>query len=193
MSALEKILAWDRDLFLLIHNQWSNPFFDAVLPWLREPYFWIPVYAFLLYFSVKKFGRNGLLWCLAFVLVFGLADFTSASILKPYFGRLRPCNEPALQTFIHDLVGCGSGKSFPSSHSSNHFGLSFFIVFTLGRFYSWMKIPAMLWALLVVLAQVYVGVHYPLDIVGGFVVGLCSAGLVAFFFNKYVALKPTKN
>lgn len=193
MSALEKILEWDQSLFLAIHDGWSNSFFDTVMPWFRNPFFWVPVYVFLLYFAVKKFGRNGLLWCLAFIIVFGIADFTSASILKPYFGRLRPCNEPALQNYIHDLVGCGSGKSFPSSHSSNHFGLSFFIIFTLGQFYKWMNTPAIVWALLVVIAQVYVGVHYPMDILGGLLVGLFGAGLVALLFNKYVQLKPIKN
>jgi undecaprenyl-diphosphatase len=193
MSLLEQILDWDQSLFLAFHDGCSNSIMDTIMPWFRNPKFWIPVYAFLLYFSVKKFGRNGLVWVLALLVVFGLTDFSSASIFKPYFGRLRPCNDPGLQEFIHAVVHCGPGKSFPSSHSSNHFGVSFFIIFTLGRFYNWVKIPAFCWALLVVVAQVYVGVHYPLDILGGVVVGFLSAGLVSFIFQKYVPFQPIKN
>ncbi len=193
MSSLEQILEWDKKLFLAIHDGWSSNVLDTIMPILRNPLFWIPVYAFLLYFSIRKFGRNGLLWCLALIVVFGLTDFTSASILKPYFNRLRPCNEPMLQQFIHDVVSCGSGKSFPSSHSSNHFGISFFIIFTLGRLFNWMKIPAILWAVVVVVAQVYVGVHYPLDILGGLLLGLISAGVVSSIFNRFIDLGQLKN
>ena len=193
MTFVEQILAKDQSIMIWIHEVSSNVVFDTIMPWFRNPYFWIPVYAFLLYFSVKKFGRNGLLWCLAFIMVFGIADFTSASILKPFFGRLRPCNDPIVKDYLNVIVHCGSGKSFPSSHSSNHFGLSFFIIFTIGRVYQWLRWPAIIWAVLVVMAQVYVGVHYPGDILGGMIVGLFSGGMVAYFFNKYVSLKPIKH
>lgn len=189
MSALDQILQWDQKVFIAIHDGLSNPSLDFIMPWLRNPFFWIPIYALLFYFVMRKFGLNGLLWVLALFVVFGIADFSSASILKKYFGRIRPCNEPALQDYIHAVVSCGSGKSFPSSHSSNHFGISFFIIFTLGPFFKWIKFPAIIWALLVVIAQVYVGVHYPLDILGGVVVGFIAAGIVSFLFNKYVPLK----
>ncbi len=191
MSWIDTLLEWDKDAFWAIHQSWSNPFFDAVLPWLREPLFWIPVYIFLIFFSVKNYKRpesyrDGLLWVLAVILVFAITDFTSASILKPFFARVRPCNEESFQPFIHHLVRCGSGKSFPSSHSSNHWGLSFFIIFTLGKYKRWIKYAAVIWAFLVVLAQVYVGVHYPLDILGGFVLGYLAAVLISFVFHKFV-------
>lgn len=192
MSALEQILQWDRNLFVAIHDGWSCGFLDTIMPWFRNPYFWVPVYLLLLYFCVKKFGRNGLLWVLSMLVVFGLADFISASLLKEYFGRLRPCNEPSLQHLIHAVVPCGSGKSFPSSHSSNHFGISFFIVLTLGRKFNWMNWPAIFWAVLVVLAQVYVGVHYPLDILGGLLLGFLCAAVVSLLLKKYVPLEELK-
>jgi membrane-associated phospholipid phosphatase len=192
MNWIEAILEADRALFLFIHKDGANSFFDGLLPLLRNPLCWIPVYVFLLYFSIKKYGRNGLLWCLAFILVFGLCDFTAASIIKPWVGRLRPCNDPSLLAlgYIRELVHCGSGFSFPSAHSSNHFGLSFFIVFTLGRHFSWIKWPAILWAVLVVYAQVYVGVHYPIDILGGMVLGFIMAWMVQYVFLKYISFRP---
>ena len=193
MSFLDQILQVDREIFIAFHDGCSNSVFDTIMPWFRNPVFWIPVYAFLIYYVVKKFGSNGLVWVLALLVVFGLTDFTSASIFKPFFGRLRPCNDPSLQEFIHAVVHCGPGKSFPSSHSSNHFGISFFIIFTLGRHFKWINWPAFFWALLVVIAQVYVGVHYPGDILGGVIVGFFGAGIVSLIFKKYVPLKPIKN
>jgi len=192
MSWLETILAGDRALFTLIHLDGANPLFDLVMPILRNPMTWIPVYVFLLYFSVKKYGRQGVLWCLAFIVVFGLCDYTAASIIKPLVGRLRPCNNAGLIALqqIRELVHCGSGFSFPSAHSSNHFGLSFFIIFTLGRSFAWIKWPAIIWALLVVYAQVYVGVHYPIDILAGMVLGLVMASVTRFVFYKFVPFSP---
>jgi len=131
---------------------------------------------------------DGLYWCIIFIITFGICDVTSASILKPIFNRLRPCNDPELMDGIRQLVRCGIGKSFPSAHSSNHFGLSFFIIFTLGKKYKWVVPLALIWALLVVYAQVYVGVHFPLDILGGFFVGLISAIFTTLLFKKNVSL-----
>ena len=191
MTWIDYILHADQMAFLQVHVGWSNAFFDFILPPVRNPFFWIPVYIFLIYISLKKYKRgqtyrDGLLWILAVVVVFAITDFTSASLLKPFFARLRPCNDPLLQPYIHDLVHCGSGFSFPSSHSSNHWGLSFFIIFTLGKKKNWIKYLAILWAFIVVFAQVYVGVHYPLDILGGFILGLSAALLLSFVFHKFV-------
>jgi len=181
---LESLLEADKNLFVALHEFWSCDGLDLIMPWFRNPMNSIPIYVFLLYFSVRKYGRNGLLWCLAFLLVFALADFTSAHLLKPFFGRLRPCQDPILSETIGSIVSCGSGKSFPSSHSSNHFGMTFFILFTLGKQFRWVKAPAWVWAILVVVAQVYVGVHYPLDILGGMLLGLACASFVSVLYHN---------
>jgi undecaprenyl-diphosphatase len=183
---LESIIEADKNLFVALHEFWSCDALDALMPWFRNSLSSVPIYIFLLYFSVKKYGRNGLLWCLAFLLVFALTDFTSAHLLKPYFGRLRPCQDPLLGETIGSIVTCGSGQSFPSSHSSNHFGMTFFILFTLGKQFRWIKTPAVVWAVLVVVAQVYVGVHYPLDILGGMILGLGCASLVSALYHHFL-------
>jgi undecaprenyl-diphosphatase len=130
----------------------------------------------------KTYGTKGLWWCAFFLLTFACCDFISAGILKPFFHRIRPCNMIGI-TDISALVPCGHGFSFPSSHASNHFGLSFFIIFTLSKKYKHVVWLALLWALLVVYAQMYVGVHYPSDIIAGMFLGLVIGWLVSSLFR----------
>ncbi len=144
---------------------------DAVCPYLRNQWFWAPLYLFLLVFSVKNFGRRGWLWCLAFLLTFAVADFVSASLIKPYFLRIRPCNDPNFADVIRSLVPCGSGHSFPSTHATNHFALGVFAAITLHKKYKIVWPLALLWAASVAFSQVYVGVHYPLDVMFGAILG----------------------
>lgn len=165
-----------------------NEILDFIMPWLRNPYVWAPVYGYILYFMWTRFRWKGIYWCLAFIITFGICDIVSASYLKPFFDRLRPCQDPLLHSFIRDLVACGSGRSFPSAHASNHFGLSFFILFTIGKKYRMAGWLALLWAFSVCFAQVYVGVHYPMDILGGAVLGFCVGWVVATIFNRNIQL-----
>lgn len=184
MSLWQYIEHWDKMFFLLIHLGAVNTFFDWLLPYLRIPQTWIPVYLLLFYFAVKTYGiKNAALWALTFIVVFAICDFVSASIFKPLFARSRPCNDVLLKEFIRPLVQCGSGYSFPSAHSSNHFGMSFFIIFTLGKKYAWAVPLVFLWACAVVFAQVYVGVHFPLDILAGSFIGTVVAFISAYYFN----------
>ena len=103
--------------------------------------------------------------------------------------RLRPCNDPINALHGRLLVECGSGYSFPSSHATNHFGMSLFLYFTFGSFFKWIKPVVILWAALVAYAQVYVGVHYPIDVVTGACIGSIIGYIVARLFNKLVMLK----
>jgi undecaprenyl-diphosphatase len=130
-----------------------------------------------------------LLWSLAYFICFALCDYISAGIIKEAVMRLRPCNDPinALQRRL--LVECGSGYSFPSSHATNHFGMSLFLYFTFGTFYKWIKPVVIIWAALVAYAQVYVGVHYPIDVVTGAFIGSIIGYIMARLFNKLVMLK----
>lgn len=173
----ESILHW-------IHIDRQDAFFDTVMPWLRNPYFWSPVYFFLLVWMMVNWRWRGFWWCIYFLAVFAFCDFSSASIIKPFVHRLRPCNEPNLSFVIREIVVCGRGFSFPSAHAANHFGLSFFIYHTLGRIYSWLKIPVMIWAFLVCYAQMYVCVHYPSDILVGGLLGSLVGCWVAYLFNR---------
>ena len=109
--------------------------------------------------------------------------------MKPYFHRVRPCNNPYIAGIIHLLVPCGSGLSFPSSHASNHFALGVFSAMTLGRRARWVWTAGIAWAVVVSFSQVYVGVHYPLDVTVGAIVGTTIGIIVGKIYNRYWDLK----
>lgn len=167
----------DYELWHYLHTTWRNGLFDAVMPYIRNQFTWAPLYLFLLFFMPANFGKRGWLWCLGFLLCFAVADSISGSLIKPYIGRVRPCNDPRFAQLVHLLVPRSSGWSFPSSHAANHAALGAFSAVTLHGRLRWLwPIPAF-WALAVSYAQVYVGVHWPMDVIAG---GLLGAGIGIF-------------
>ncbi|XZF15014.1 phosphatase PAP2 family protein [Chitinophagaceae bacterium MMS25-I14] len=179
------IVYCDYELWYYVNTQWHNAFLDAIIPYFRNQYTWAPLYLFLLVFTLKNFGKRGLFWCLAFLLTFALSDHISAGMIKPYFHRLRPCNNPYLQQVVHIIVPCGSGYSFPSSHAANHFSLGVFMAITLGRRFKWVVPAALIWAFVVSYSQVYVGVHFPLDVTCGGLLGAAIGIMTGKLYNRY--------
>jgi len=173
----EHIQQFDQQLFLAVNKGLSNPFFDLVMPYLRNRFFWAPLYFFLVIFLARNYGKWGYLCILFLLLTFGLSDFFSASVVKPAIERLRPCNDAGFNTDINSLVACGSGFSFPSTHATNHFAIAMFLTGTFFSRWKWIAPLAFLWAFSVCFAQVYVGVHYPFDVLGGALLG-CVIGYV---------------
>lgn len=184
---LDNIVNIDQSLFLEMNGTWSNQFFDQVLPWFRNKYFWSPLYLFALVFIVMNFNRKTAITVIILaVLSIVASDQISSSIIKPLVGRLRPCNDPDFLDRVFLLVECGSGKSFTSSHAANHFALAFYF----GVFFRKIQ-PALLpvllfWAAIVSYAQIYVGVHYPFDILGGAILGAIIGVLFAFLGKYYL-------
>jgi membrane-associated phospholipid phosphatase len=183
------LINWDHTAWYYLNTQWHCAFLDAIVPFLRNQYFWSPLYFFLLIFVPYKFGRRGWLWCFAFLIAFALSDQISVNVIKPFFHRVRPCNNPYLANVIHLIVECGSGLSFPSAHAANHFSMGVFSAVTLGRIAKWVWPVALTWAILVSFAQVYVGVHYPLDVTCGGLLGVVIGLTVGKIFNYYAPLQ----
>lgn len=179
--------AWDKWLFIQINNHLSNPFFDWVLPYIRDSVFWAPLYIFLLVFSTLNYGKKGWWWCLFFICTVAFTDLVSSRFLKDGFERLRPCQDPHFFQQVRLLLGgCPGSYSFTSSHAANHFGIATFISITLHpAFRNWIYL-AYLWAFSISYAQVYVGVHYPLDVLGGAAVGTMAGLLSANLFTHKV-------
>jgi len=186
------LIYWDHIAWYYLNTQWHNALLDNVMPFLRNPWFWAPLYFFLAVFMPLKFGRKGLVWCVLFIISFIISDQLSATFLKPYFHRLRPCHNPYLAGIIHQLVSCGGQYGFPSSHAANHFSIGIFTAVTLGSKAKWIWPAAIIWALAVAYAQVYVGVHYPLDITCGGLLGALTGTATGKFFNRYFILSATK-
>lgn len=181
---MNQLIQYDIALFSKINGQWHTPFLDWLFPFLRNQFFWSPLYLFVVVFMLVNFGKDGLRWIMFFLITFAIADFASSSVIKPLVGRLRPCNNPMLAETIRSLVSCGSGKSFTSSHATNHFALGFFAFSTISFVKTAWKWLFLVWALVISYAQVYVGVHFPLDITFGALLGCTVASGTAWAFNK---------
>jgi membrane-associated phospholipid phosphatase len=169
-------MAWwqilDTTILYWINSAGSNPVFDFLLPLFREKWFWAPLYLFVLTFALQNLGRRrGMIVVLGLVLATGLADFTSSTLVKKNVQRLRPCNDPEVRELVVQRVSCGSGYSFTSSHAANHFAAAIFLSLTLGTWIPRVRVPLLVWAGAIAYSQVYVGVHYPGDVLGGALLG----------------------
>ncbi|MCS6991152.1 MAG: phosphatase PAP2 family protein [Chitinophagales bacterium] len=183
MNTLQQI---DRQLFFFINHQLSNAFFDQLMPLVRDKYFWLPLYGAALVYLYFRLRRH--LWVLLpFVaLTLLLTDQMAASVIKPLVGRPRPCHDALLSSDVHLLVPCGPGFSFVSAHAANAFGVASFLSFAISRLPLGFILSALLWATSIGFAQIYVGVHYPSDVLAGAVLGLMLGAAMAKIFRILV-------
>ena len=179
------LLQYDQYLFYLINSSWTTNWLDALMPLLRNKYFWLPVYTFIISFSLINFGKNGLYLLLFGVLTIAISDTLSSQVIKKTIKRVRPCNDILIKDRVELRVHCGGGYSFTSSHAANHFALAMFLIFTLGKNNRWIKRGLILWAGSIAYAQVYVGVHYPLDVLIGSFLGIFIGTFVATFYSSF--------
>lgn len=185
ISLVDKLVQWDKWLYIKLNSQWTHPWLDSLLPLWRTAEYWAPLYLFLLLFTVMNFRGKGAWWALLFICTFALCDITGTQAFKKVFERVRPCNDPDFLMYTRLLLEhCGSGFSFISNHAANHFGMGVFALLTLrpviGK-WAWLAIG---WAASVAYAQVYVGVHYPLDVLTGALLGTVFGLATGTLFNK---------
>lgn len=179
---LEKLDQW---LFIKINSGSANPFFDSLMPFMRYPLNWAPLYLFLGAFALLNYKGKGAWWILFFICTIALTDMTGNHLFKQNFERIRPCGDPDFFYNVRLLVNhCSTGYSFISNHAANHFGLAaFFFLTTKPLLKRWAWI-AFAWAALIAYAQVYVGIHYPFDVLAGALLGLLLGTLTGTIFNK---------
>ena len=183
----------DQALFKLINGHWTNTFFDSLLPWMRTSEHWFAFYIALVSYVFYKWGWKAWKWLLSVAITIALTDQVSSFIFKPFIHRLRPCNDPAILNKVNLLIGtCPSSFSFTSSHAANHFSLAMFVFMSLQPLFKKYTYLFFVWAGIISYAQIYVGVHYPLDILGGTLIGLimCYAG--AIIYSKWISV-PNKH
>ena len=169
---MQTILEWDQQLLLWFNPDTSPIWLDTLVAYWREKTTWIPLYVLLALYLIRRHKQKGLLIIICTGLVILLADQTASHLLKPWIARLRPCRLPGLSEQVRAVITCGSGYSFPSAHATNHFAMAFFWTSAIVPMQAWMKIFFWFWALSISLGQVYVGVHFPVDILAGAVLGL---------------------
>lgn len=186
---MKAILQYDQYLFRVINNYWKNSFFDWLMPFLRNSTIWVPLYFFLILFGLLNFRKNGWWWIIFGACTVIITDFISSSIIKNNIIRIRPCNNPDIASWVRVLVGYRpQSSSFTSSHAANHFGIATYFFITLNqRFKGWPWL-FFIWAFMISVAQVYVGVHYPLDIICGGLIGILIGYLSGKSYNKQFSL-----
>jgi membrane-associated phospholipid phosphatase len=184
---IESLHQFDVDLFLMIHRGLSNPFFDWLLPLMRNRYFWAPLYLFLIIFCVKQYQKKGWLMIGMLLLTFAIGDLTASRLIKSSVRRIRPCNELTLTNDIIHGVPCGSGYSFPSAHATNHFAIGVYLSILFYKRWRPMVLLALGWAFVISFSQIYVGVHYPIDVFCGAILGTLIGLFTAKLYHKLEA------
>lgn len=183
---MDWLIKADKYFFSIINVKGQNAFFDGFMPFMRSSAFWVPLYLFLVVFILFNF-KKGLWFVLFAVCTVAVSDLISSSVIKQTIFRLRPCRDPEMAGLVHFIVPhCGANSSFTSSHAANHFGLATFIAVVLHPFFRRWVYVGYVWAFLICYAQVYVGVHYPLDILAGAGVGVGAGLLTARVFTDRV-------
>ncbi len=187
---MEWILQLDTRLFLLI-NGWHNETWDTVMWWISGKTTWWPFYlALLLYLGWVRRWQVGLM-ILFIIVTVALTDQTSVHFFKEVFQRLRPCHEPALQELVHRVNNkCGGQFGFISSHAANTFGVAALISWWIRK--GWLTAVLVLWAALVSYSRVYLGVHYPGDVIAGALWGATCGWFVYWLVQRVNSWIPER-
>ncbi|MDL5049464.1 phosphatase PAP2 family protein [Oscillatoria amoena NRMC-F 0135] len=182
---LEALLETDKQLLLWL-NSHHAPWLDPVMLVLTKTIAWLPLYLLLLFLVFKEHQKNSWRVLLVIGVTLLLTDHTTSSLMKPYFERLRPSREPELAGLLHLVNGYKGGLyGFASSHAANSFGLAMLFWLMFSKSKPWIGL-LFIWALFNSYTRIYLGVHYPGDIIVGALVGLCCAFLTFLLYKRFL-------
>ena len=187
---LDQLINADIQLFTFLnslHASWLDP----IMWWISARTPWIPFYVFLIVMMILRLKwKRGLIAIVSIVLVVIIADRFTSGFMKPYFERPRPSHEKRIRDKVHVLKDRndheyrGGAYGFASSHSANAFGMAMFMFLLFRGRWRWMFV----WAFVVAYSRIYLGVHYPGDILVGGLVGILAAWGV---FKGYQLISPS--
>lgn len=182
---IETLQHWDAALLLKL-NSFHNPFWDQVMSVATGRFIWVPLYVFLFVFLLLRFRKKMLILVPTIALLILCADQTSR-VFKYACKRDRPCYNVEIMDELNVPDGCGGQYGFVSSHAANTFGLAMFIfLLWKGRRGRGWWLLLFVWAGFVSYTRIYLGVHYPLDIACGALVGIAAAFLVHWMYRRWL-------
>ena len=182
---LDAILSLDQKLFVFL-NGLGSATYDSLWLFITKQTNWIPLFIFLLYIIYTKLGKKQSLYLLLFVALLLLFSDQTTNLVKYSFQRLRPCNNPDIHSIIR-IVQSRNSFSFFSGHAANSMAVSVFLFLILRNDFKYFGL-LFLWPLIFAYSRIYLGLHYPLDILSGY---LCGAlfGLLTFKLYRMAQAK----
>jgi len=182
METVNQLSTVDTNIFLSL-NGFHNAFCDTFMFLTSEKLVWIPLYAVILFLFIKNYGKNAIWLAIALILSVVIADQIASGLIKNLVERLRPSQDSSLNGLVHTVNGERGGRyGFVSSHAANMFAVAVFssLVFR-ERIFSALII---IWAITISYSRIYLGVHYPGDVLGGIIVGTLTAIFLYFLLTK---------
>lgn len=181
---MREIIQEDQQLFLYLNNLGSSTF-DAFWELMSGKWFWIPLYVIFLYLLFKNYKPRNLIYILIFIALGITVSDQLAGIFKNGILRLRPCHTEFLQDQMR-IVECGGSYGFYSSHASNSFFIATFLTVLLRKKYVWLPYFLFFWAAVVSYSRIYLGVHFPMDIIFGALAGFFLGGFFGSLSLKVI-------
>lgn len=185
---MDLLLDLDKSLFLLINGAHA-PWADNLMGWLSNMLLWLPLYLFFLWLIQRRHAWKGLAWAVPVIaLMIFCSDSGSVMFFKNTVQRLRPCHDPDLAGMVH-LVNnyCGGQFGFVSSHAANHFAIAAFMIAVLWRDPRWSAFALPGWAGTIAYSRVYLGVHFPGDVIVGGLYGSLIGWIFFLIFRQLLA------
>ncbi|MFC4094354.1 phosphatase PAP2 family protein [Euzebyella saccharophila] len=188
---LQELVQWDKELFLFLNNL-GTPSWDAFWMFITNKWSAIPLYTLLLGLTFKHYGLNRTLVILVSVALMIVVTDQLSNFFKYGVQRLRPCYDPELDGLVRLVKNsCGGKFGYFSAHAGNNFAVALFFTFLLRAYYRYIGVFLILWALLVSYSRIYIGVHFPLDVLTGALIGLIFSWLftkLAIFAHHKITL-----
>lgn len=186
---MDTLIGLDQELFLFLNNLGTS-FFDPLWLFITHKFSSIPLYAFLIYLLYKNIGLQQTIIALIVVAVMITITDQLSYFVKHSVMRLRPCGEPDLQGLGRFVAECGSYGYF-SGHATSSFALATYLGLIFRKHYKYMFTGLIIWAVFVSYSRIYVGVHYPGDVLTGALVGILIA-LFCYMLYKFVTARYKK-